>query len=186
MSVIAELDKSNFPVDAIWVDESNCDGFKYFSWNLDKFPDPLFMQHNLSATNRKLLAYVAPNIKVDDNYDLYRGAFNNNYLMKTADGSIFTGRTWAGDSSFIDFLDPEARKYYGSFYGYSKFPYTTATLAGFANHMNEPATFNDDVENTFPEDVIYPKSGVKNAEIHNIYGLLNVRLNFDLTKISKY
>jgi alpha 1,3-glucosidase len=75
----------------------------------------------------------------------------------------------------MDFLNPDARDYYSSFYSYDNFPSTTPVLAGIWNDMNEPSVFDNSIEKTLPGDALH-YGGVVHRDIHNIYGLLHVNL----------
>ncbi|KAJ8927404.1 hypothetical protein NQ314_020184, partial [Rhamnusium bicolor] len=147
--VVANMDKYDFPLDAVWLDIDYTNGKRYFTWNPDNFSDPNEMQANLSSTNRKLVTIIDPHIKVDDNYNVYAGA-KENYFVKWANGSNFEGDCWPGLSSYLDFLNPNVRDYYASWYSYEKFERSTETLAGIWNDMNEPSVFNLDYEITMP------------------------------------
>lgn len=172
-NVIANLDNNDFPVDVIWLDIEYTDGKRYFTWNLNAFSDPIEMQQNISSTDRKLVTIIDPHIKVDENYEVYTGALEKDFFVKYPNGTVFEGDCWPGKSSYIDFLNPDAREYYGSFYNYSKFNYTTKTLAGIWNDMNEPSVFDDSTEKTMPGDIVH-YGGASHRDIHNIYGLLHV------------
>lgn len=89
--VIAQFDNYDFPVDAIWLDIDYTDEKKYFTWNPENFSNPLELQSNLSATDRKLIAIIDPQVKVEDGYFLYDDALDNDYFVKTSDGEVFQG-----------------------------------------------------------------------------------------------
>lgn len=55
------------------------------------FTDPLEMQANLSATNRKLVVIIDPHIKVEEGYFVYDEALKNGYFLVTAEGVVFEG-----------------------------------------------------------------------------------------------
>lgn len=55
------------------------------------FTDPLEMQANLSATDRKLVVIIDPHYKVEDGYFVYDGALANGYFVVTANGTVFEG-----------------------------------------------------------------------------------------------
>ncbi|KYB24988.1 neutral alpha-glucosidase C [Tribolium castaneum] len=170
--VAANFDSHNFQLDAIWLDIDYTDGFKYFTWNPDTFSDPVEMQNVLNGTNKKLVTIIDPHIKVEEGYNVYDGALAKDLFVKNADGSVFQGSCWPGLSSYMDFLNPEARDFYGSMYSYENFQSTTATLAGIWNDMNEPSVFDNSLEMTLPADAIH-HGNVKHQEIHNIYGFLH-------------
>jgi alpha 1,3-glucosidase len=175
--VVANFDNYNFQLDAIWLDIDHTDGQRYFTWNPDTFSDPIEMQNNISATNRKLVAISDPHIKVEKGYSVYDGALENEFFVKNSDGSVFEGRCYPGASSYIDFLNPEARNYYGGRYSYENFPGTTSTLAGIWNDMNEPVVF-DLPEYTIPGDSLHFRN-VRHMEMHNAYGMLHSRATFE-------
>lgn len=171
--VVDNMDENNFPMDVIWLDIDYTDGYKYFTWNPDTFSDPIELQEHLASTNKKLVAIIDPHIKVEEGYNVYDGALANDLFVKNADGSVFQGQCWPGTSSYMDFLNPAAREYYGNMYSYDNFKNTTPTLAGIWNDMNEPSVFDNSLEMTLPADALH-KGNVRHREIHNIYGFLHV------------
>lgn len=94
---------------------------------------------------------------------------------------LFEGYSWPGAASWIDFFNPAAAKYYGSWYAYDKFNGSTPTIAGIWNDMNEPSIYSDPDERTFPFDVVHTidEKGTKvhHRELHNMYGLSHVSLS---------
>lgn len=64
---------------------------------------------------------------------------------------------------------------------YDHFDDSTPTIAGFWNNDNEPATFNDDNELTLPSTALHrlnEDENVKDRDVHNVYGLMQVRVMF--------
>ncbi|CAG9823717.1 unnamed protein product [Phaedon cochleariae] len=172
-TVVALMDANDFPFDAIWLDGDHSDDNKWFMWNHTTFTDPIEMQRNISATGRKCVSISDPHIKVDDKYAVYAGG-KKDYFVKWANGSNYEADCWPGLSSWIDFLKPDAADYYASWYAFDKFNGSTETLAGIWNDMNEPAVFDDSIEKTLPFETLHNGS-VKHGDIHNIYGLLQVK-----------
>ncbi|RZC39970.1 neutral alpha-glucosidase C-like [Asbolus verrucosus] len=170
--VVANFTKYNFPLDVIWLDIEYTDGKKYFTWDPNTFSDPIEMQQNISATNKRLVTIIDPHIKVEEGYGVYEGALEKNLFIRTSNGSNFQGNCWPGLSSYLDFLNPEARSYYGSLHTYEKFSGSTPVLSGIWNDMNEPSVFDDNLEKTCPSDLVH-HGGVIHRDIHNIYGLLH-------------
>ncbi|KAJ3617106.1 hypothetical protein MTP99_009103 [Tenebrio molitor] len=170
--VVANFTTYNFPLDVIWLDIEYTDGKKYFTWDSNMFSDPVEMQQNISATNKRLVTIIDPHIKVETGYSVYDGALEKDVFVKNADGSNFEGDCWPGLSSYMDFWNPAARDYYSSFYSYDNFPSTTPVLAGIWNDMNEPSVFDNSIEKTLPGDALH-YGGVVHRDIHNIYGLLH-------------
>lgn len=80
-------------------------------------------------------------------------------------------------SSWIDFFMPSAARFYGSWYHYDKWNYTTPVLAGIWNDMNEPSVFNG-TETTARNDLVHriddQGTEVLHRDVHNLYGLMHV------------
>ncbi|KAJ3640636.1 hypothetical protein Zmor_027188 [Zophobas morio] len=170
-TVIADLDTYDFPVDAIWLDIQHTQDMKFFTWNSENFSDPFDMLANLSSTHRYLVTLSDPHFKVEEGYFVYDEATANDYFIKNLDGTNYEDQCWPGTSSWMDYLNPAARDYYSSLYLYENWNGTTPTLGGIWNDMNEAAIFNEEIEKTFPYDVVH-YGGVSNRDIHNMYGYL--------------
>lgn len=91
VTVVENFDKSDFPVDFIWLDIEYTDGKKYFTWDPIKFSNPESMINNLTATGRKLIVIIDPHIKRESGYFLHEDALNNDYYVKTKDGNVYEG-----------------------------------------------------------------------------------------------
>jgi alpha-glucosidase (family GH31 glycosyl hydrolase) len=69
----------------------------------------------------------------------------------------FSGKCWPdGKSSWIDYLNEDARNAWASFYSYEKHKYSTKSL-GIWNDMNEPSVFDVDnlsMNNDFKQSFI--------------------------------
>lgn len=85
------MDNYDFPVDVIWLDIEYTDEKKYFTWDYVNFSDPIGMQANLSATNRKLVTIIDPHIKVDSDYFVYAEALENGFFVRYPNGTVFEG-----------------------------------------------------------------------------------------------
>lgn len=112
--VVANFNSHNIPLDVIWLDIDYTDGKKYFTWDYTQFSDPVEMQQNISATHKRLVTIIDPHIKVEEGYAVYDGALEQDLFVKLSDGSNFEGDCWPGLSSYMDFLNPDAREYYGN------------------------------------------------------------------------
>ena len=64
----------------------------------------------------------------------------NGYFCTKEDGTPFTGAVWPGLSYFTDYLNPEARKWFGHHYQILM----DQGIEGFWNDMNEPSIFFTD------------------------------------------
>lgn len=165
--VVQEFDNNNFPLDVMWLDIDYTDRFEYFTWKPDNFADPLAMQEFLRSTGRKLVLIIDPHYKVQDDYFVYQEAESRGYFVKKSDGTSFVGECWPGESSWIDYFNPEARAYYSSLFAFDNFKGTT-DIVHIWNDMNEPSVFQA-TEGTMPKDNIH-YGGQLHRDVHNQFG----------------
>ncbi|KAG8560581.1 hypothetical protein GDO81_015038 [Engystomops pustulosus] len=95
-AVDSGFDEHDIPYDVIWLDIEHTDGKRYFTWDKEKFPNPVKMQENLREKRRKLVVISDPHIKVDPKYKLYAEAKEKGYFVKTINGRDFEGSCWPG------------------------------------------------------------------------------------------
>ncbi|KAI4469771.1 alpha-glucosidase [Holotrichia oblita] len=176
VNVIDNFDNGDFPVDFIWLDIEYTDGKKYFTWDPVRFKHPLEMQHNLTATGRKLIVIIDPHVKRESGYFLHEDALSNDYYIKTKDGNVYEGWCWPGASSYLDLLNPVVADYYSELYSLDKFRGSTDNMYIW-NDMNEPSVFNGP-EITMPKDCLH-HGGWEHRHIHNIYGHYYTKITYN-------
>ncbi|WKY16061.1 hypothetical protein Q1695_001054 [Nippostrongylus brasiliensis] len=164
------FDKHDIPLDVIWLDIEHTDGKRYFTWDKEKFPNPTEMIEELSAKGRKLVTIVDPHIRKDSKYPVYAEAKKESLFVKKRDGTIYEGNCWPGDSSYIDFLNPEARQFWADQFAFDKYVGSTKDVYTW-NDMNEPSVFSGP-EVTMEKDLVH-HGGLEHREVHNIYGFYN-------------
>ncbi len=116
LEVVRGYDEYEIPLDTMWLDIDYTDGKRYFTWNYTAFPDPLEMISTLNSTGRHLIHIIDPHIKIDNNYFYYQENRDRNYFVKTRNGTDFEGICWPGNSSYVDFWNPDAIKHYADQY----------------------------------------------------------------------
>ncbi|CAH2061938.1 unnamed protein product, partial [Iphiclides podalirius] len=182
-SVDENFDAHDIPADVIWLDIEYTDRKKYFTWDLEKFPHPGDMVANLTAKGRRLVVIIDPHIKREAGYFVHEDAMENGLYVKDKDGNVYEGWCWPGSSSYLDFFQPAASKYYSERYRFENFPGTSKDVHIW-NDMNEPSVFNGP-EITMPKDCRHykpPQDGQdglasfwEHRHVHNEYGLWQVR-----------
>jgi len=80
-----------------------------------------------------------------------------------------------GTSVWLDFISPQVRRFWSEKFQYTEYKGSTADLFTW-NDMNEPSVFNGP-EITMHKDAVH-YGGWEHRDIHNIYGLQVVNLNF--------
>lgn len=164
------------PCDAIYLDIDYMDGFRCFTWDLEKFPDPKQMIADLIKKGFKTVVIIDPGIKIDEDYTIYKEAIENNYFCRRADGPFIKGKVWPGSCYFPDFTNPKVRKWWA---GLFQELVETMGVRGVWNDMNEPALFEIEGK-TFPSDVRHDYDGnpCSHRKAHNVYGMQMTRATF--------
>ncbi len=164
----------DIPCDVIYLDIHYMDGYRVFTWNEDRFPDPRRLISDLGEQGFRIVTIVDPGVKVDENYPVYTDGREKDLYCKTRDGEEYQNAVWPGVCAFPDFTNPETRRWWGD----NQKVLTDAGVAGIWCDMNEPALFIP-AGATMPDDVVHPggKSGEArwHAQIHNTYGSLMAR-----------
>ncbi|MEM9896464.1 MAG: glycoside hydrolase family 31 protein [Bacteroidota bacterium] len=162
-----EFRDRKIPCDVIHLDIDYMDGFRCFTWDHNKFPDPRRMIGELKEEGFKTVVIIDPGIKIDKQYHVYQEGIEGNHFCTRGDGPLLKGSVWPGLCHFPDFTNPKTRKWWATlFEGLAE-----DGVDGVWNDMNEPATFED---GTFPFDARHDYDGhpCTHRKGHNVYGSL--------------
>jgi alpha-glucosidase len=114
-------------------------------------------------------------------YAPYDQGIAGDHFLKSADGSVWSGKVWPGPSVFPDFTSARTREWYGTLFA----PLLNDGVAGIWNDMNEPAIF-ESPSKTMPLDVVHRIEGdgfaprtATHRELHNVYGMQNTRATYE-------
>ncbi|KAJ1994279.1 glucosidase II [Coemansia spiralis] len=177
LTVSEKMHEHDIPYDVIWLDIDYTDGMRYFTWDYSKFPDPVAMQKQLAHDGHKLVTIIDPHVKRDSSYRVWKEGNENGYFIKNNTNTRnYDGWCWPRESNWVDYLNPEASKWYGEQYHFDKYPDTTADLFIW-NDMNEPITLRMP-ESTAEKDVKH-YGGWEHRHVHNLYGMLNHKSTFE-------
>uniref|UniRef100_A0A8C0B8I7 GANC glucosidase n=1 Tax=Buteo japonicus TaxID=224669 RepID=A0A8C0B8I7_9AVES len=152
-AVDAGFDEHDIPYDVIWLDIEHTDGKKYFTWDKKKFQNPRKMQEHLRKKKRKLVVIVDPHVKIDPTYTLYSQAKDKGYFVKDRNGQDFEGICWPGSSCYLDFTNPEVRKWYADQFAFKTYKVSMGLLRPNCN----------------PKDAVHYNNW-EHREVHNLYG----------------
>jgi alpha-glucosidase len=171
------------PADVIWLDIHYMDGYKPFTWDHQRFPDPERMIADLRTQGFRLVTIVDPHPKKEAGYRPYDEGLAGGHFVRNPDGSIFEGPVWPsgaekdpGNSVFPDFTRPATREWWGGLYR----ELVDEGVAGIWNDMNEPAVWIHPAD-TMPLDARHDNEGLPtdHREVHNVYGMLMTRSTFE-------
>lgn len=135
--VVNEHRSKHIPLDMVYMDIDYMEDFKDFTLNPDEFADfPDFVEE-MREQNIHLVPIIDAGVKIEKGYDVYEEGIEKGYFCKRADGSEFVAAVWPGETHFPDFLNPDARRWFGDKYKIL----LDMGIDGFWNDMNEPAIF---------------------------------------------
>lgn len=183
-NLAADFRKHKIPCDAIYLDIDYMEGFRCFTWNNRRFPNPKKLVQDLEADGFKTVTMIDPGLKIDPEYWVYQQAMDNDYFCKRADGPHFKGKVWPGECKFPDFTNPEVREWWAGLY---KEMMADIGVHGVWNDMNEPAIMEVPTK-TANLDVRHDYDGhpCSHRKAHNVYGMQMVRATFHGVKKYKF
>ena len=173
--VAAEFRRRRIPCDCLWLDIDYMDGFRCFTFDREKFPDPSRLNRDLKRQGFRTIYMIDCGIKADESYDVYREGREGGHFIKDAKGAEYHGAVWPGPCAFPDFTREATRRWWAGLYKH----FMATGIDGVWNDMNEPAVFGG-VEKTMPVSTRHEADAAlggpdSHARYHNIYGMQMVR-----------
>ena len=160
--VARRMREKKLPLDVIHADIDYMDGYRVFTFDAERFSDPVEMNRRLAAQNVRTVAIVDPGVKLDPGYFVYDEGVQQGHFAKNPDGTIYEGAVWPGAAVFPDFSRKETRNWWGEKLQIM----VDAGFSGIWNDMNEPANFTGQL----PDDVQFRDGN--HLQMHNVYGHL--------------
>jgi alpha-glucosidase len=164
----------DIPCDVIYLDIHYMDGYRVFTWNDERFPDPDKLTSDLREEGFRVVTIVDPGVKVDEDYPVYTEGRERDLFCKTRENEEFHNVVWPGMCAFPDFTNPETREWWGE----NHRALIDRGVAGIWCDMNEPALFVPHGA-TMPGDAVHPGGpdgeARRHAQVHNAYGSLMAR-----------
>ncbi len=164
--IALEMRARGLPCDVIYLDIHYMDGYRVFTWDEERFPNPRKMIEDLAAQGFKTVTIIDPGVKVDGRYEVFQEGIRQGNFICWPDGELFIGTVWPGRTAFPDFLREKTRLWWGDLHQ----GLLEAGVAGIWNDMNEPSCF---ARNTLPDEVLQGEDGqqLPHSQVHNAYGL---------------
>ena len=127
----------HIPLDAVYMDIDYMERYKDFTINRDNFPDFEGFVREMKAKKVHLVPIIDAGIKQEEGYDVCEEGLEKGYFCTDAEGKPFDTACWPGLTYHPDFLNSEARRWFGAKYA----RLTDLGIDGFWNDMNEPSLF---------------------------------------------
>jgi alpha-glucosidase len=183
LGIIEGYRSRNLPLDVAYLDIDYMDGYKIWTFDQARYPDPKLLSQQAAAQGVKLVTIIDPGIKQQAGYPVYDQALANDYLVRVDRGEVLVGEVWPRPAVYPDFSQEKARNWWA---GWHK-SFLDLGIAGFWNDMNEPSAFSLQSEHGFTSegDVIAgvrqtegktlpynARHGIRrHLEVHNVYAL---------------
>jgi alpha-glucosidase len=166
LRIAEQFRQRRIPLDCLHLDIDYMDGFRVFTWDAARFPDPSGLVQSLHDLGVRVVAIVDPGVKVEPGYSVFDELITRRLACRGSDGGAWIGRVWPGLSIWPDFTAPEARTFWGDLHR----GLTAVGVDGVWVDMNEPSVPGSGRSGTLPDDVRHA-AGL-HADVHNAYGHL--------------
>lgn len=198
--VVRQYRERDLPLDVIHLDIDYMQGYRVFTFDRKRFPDPKGLADKLGRQGVKIVAIVDPGVKYqpviqagpapplngrsdapelspqDKSYYVYNEGLAKNYFQKRKDGRLFIPRVWPGESVFVDYTLADARRWWGDLHR----AYLDNGVSGIWNDMNEPSDFVDQSGKNQMDVVSYDEGEHStHAKNRNVFALIEARATYE-------
>ncbi|AHM63316.1 glycoside hydrolase family protein [Flammeovirgaceae bacterium 311] len=173
MRIAQTLREKKIPADGITLDIHYMDAYKLFTWDDNRFPDPVKMNNRLEEMGFKTTVIVDPGIKIEEGYAAYESGKKAGIFLKYPDGQLYAGQVWPGWTHFPDFTSEAGRAWWRE----QVKQFADQGIDGLWNDMNEIATWGQ----AMPSNVLFDYDGhlTTHKEGRNVYGLQMTRASYN-------
>lgn len=191
-SIVRAYRAHDLPLDCIHLDIDYMEGFKVWTWDHARYPEPRALASEAGAEGVKLVTIVDPGVKAEPGYRPYDEAKQQNLLVRHDRGDVLVGEAWPDPAVFPDFTREEVRQWWSGLHR----DFIEGGIAGFWTDMNEPSCFRfqQPAHLLNPTEIPPGLSGrvegptlpynarhgsKRHIEVHNVYGLGMARASFE-------
>lgn len=165
LDIAAKLRERRHPNDGMWLDIDYMNGYRDFTWDAERFPQPEQMFAQLHEQHMQAVTMIDPGIKIDEQYSTYQQGMQEDAFCHYDNGEIFKGNVWPGECVFPDYSQSKVREWWGNAYQ----TLLDQGVDGIWNDMNEPALTNFFVQQTDGQDELHGKT-MDNTVLHRAGG----------------
>lgn len=142
--------KENIPCDVVWMDIDYMDGFRIFTFDPAKYPNPKEFNDKMHANKFKTVFMIDPAPKADSSYSVFQQASAYDYWVKDKYGKPYFGKMWPGKCAWPDFTRPDVRLWWSGLYK----DFMANGIDGIWNDVNEPQN-SEGADGTLPDDCMH-------------------------------
>lgn len=135
--VVRRYREEGIPLDMVYLDIDYMERYKDFTVDPVKFPDFADFVQEMKGEGVRLIPIIDAGVKIEEGYPVYEEGVKNGYFCKKEDGTELVAAVWPGRVHFPDFLNEDARRWFGNWYKVL----LDQGIEGFWNDMNEPSIF---------------------------------------------
>jgi len=193
--IVRRYREEDLPLDVLYLDIHYMSGYRVFTWDTNRFPDPKSFTDKLKQQGVKVVTIVDPGVKhqpaekdasdrttkpelapQDRSYYVFNQGMEKKYFLHRQDGKLYVSRVWPGESVFVDYTLEAARRWWGDLFR----AYTDNGVAGIWTDMNEPSDFIDQTGKA-QMDVVNYDEGERSthAKNRNVFALLMARATYE-------
>ena len=166
---------ATIPCDALYLDIDYMDGYRVFTFDEERFPDPTALHRRRSASDGfRVVTIIDPGVKVDDGLPgLRRGPRARLLLPHVHRGAEYRNVVWPGMCAFPDFTNARTRAWWGAHHA----ALLDQGVAGDLVRHERAGAVRPARSRRCPSDVVHPGGGAPrlHAQVHNLYGSLMAR-----------
>ncbi len=185
----------DLPLDVLYLDIDYMNGYRVFTWDPQRFPDPARLTGDLAKLGIKVVTIVDPGVKYqpmagaapaeradpgigeqEGSYYVYNQGVAHDYFLRRSDGRLYVGKVWPGKAVFVDYTRADAREWWGGLFR----ALLDKGVAGIWTDMNEPSDFVDKSGES-QKDVVFDDLGARSSygQNRNVFALNMARATFE-------
>jgi alpha-glucosidase len=188
--LVHQYREHDLPLDVLYLDIHYMQGYRLFTWDTSRFPNPRQFTDKLKQQGVKVVTIVDPGVKYqplatgspaatdapnpelapqDKSYYVYNQGTAKDYFLKRKNDGVYVGKVWPGDAVYVDYTLEAARRWWGDLHR----AYTDNGVAGIWNDMNEPSDFVDQTGKAQMDVVTFDEGEYStHAKNRNVFALL--------------
>ena len=182
--VAAAYRAHDLPLDVLYLDIHYMNGYRVFTWDRQRFPDPGALIGRLAQEGVRVVTIVDPGVKYqppdlaapENHYSVFDEGLAKGYFLRRQDGSLYIGEVWPGKAVFVDYTKEDARRWWGDLHR----ALTDPGVAGIWTDMNEPSDFVDKSGES-QKNVVFDDLGAHSgyAQNRNTFALNMARATYE-------